>query len=137
MDRAASELEPTQRQRALQRANRVRSARAYIKRRIAAGELTAADAVLGHRWEIERMGIAELLISQRGWGRQRCRRFLTALAMSEIKTIGSMTERQRTATGAQLTGGQPARRTRSTLDDTTRPAPARHRGRGGLALRPG
>ena len=52
---------------ALERANRVRSARAKLKRRIADGELTAADAVLSHRWEIDRMPIGELLSSQRGW----------------------------------------------------------------------
>ena len=106
MDPVASGVDPTQRHRALQRANRVRSARAAVKRRVAAGELTAADAVLSHRWEIERMRIAELLISQRGWGRQRCQEFLTALAIAETKTIGSMTERQRIAAAAQLTGGQ-------------------------------
>jgi hypothetical protein len=112
MDLATSRVDPDQRQRALQRASRMRSARAQVKRRIAAGELAAAEAVLSPRWEIERMPIAEMLISQRGWGRQRCQQFLTALAIDEAKTIGSMTERQRIAAAAQLMRGQPARRTR-------------------------
>jgi hypothetical protein len=96
------------RQRALQRANRVRAARAEVKRRIAAGELTAAETILTHRWEIERMGIGELLVSQRGWGERRCQKFLSAIAIAEWKTIGSMTERQRIAAVAQLTPVKPS-----------------------------
>ncbi len=88
--------------RALERANRVRSARALVKRRIASGDLTAAQVVLNHRWEIERMPIAEVLISQRQWGSGRCHKFLLGLTMDESKTIGSMTERQRRAVAAQL-----------------------------------
>lgn len=88
---------------ALQRANRVRSARAKLKRRIASGELTAAEAVLRHRWEIDRMPIGELLSSQRGWGPRRCRQILIALAIDETKPLGSMTERQRLAAAARLT----------------------------------
>ena len=43
------------------------------------------------------MAIADLLMSQHRWGRTRCRRFLAAVPMSETKTIGSMTDRQRRA----------------------------------------
>jgi hypothetical protein len=102
MDHTASAVDRAQNLRALQRANRVRSARAAVKRRVAIGELTAAEAILSHRWEIERMPIAELLRSQPGWGARRCQRFLVVLAMDERKTIGSMTERQRIATAAHL-----------------------------------
>ena len=80
----------------------MRSARATLKRRIADGELTAADTVLSHRWEIDRMPIGELLSSQRGWGQRRCQQFLVALAIDETKTLGSMTERQRLAAAARL-----------------------------------
>jgi hypothetical protein len=89
--------------RALARANQVRSARALVKRRIASGNLTAAEVILSHRWEIERMPITEILISQRQWGRGRCHQFLLGLKMGENKQIGSMTERQRTAVAALLT----------------------------------
>lgn len=41
------------------------------------------------------MPIADLLASQRRWGTTRCRKFLAAIPMSETKTIGSMTDRQR------------------------------------------
>ena len=102
--------------RALQRANEVRLARAELKRRVAEGELTASEVVLDAPWEAESMAIADLLMSQRRWGRTRCRRFLATVPLSETKTIGSMTERQRRAVAAGLCGGeapQPARTTRA------------------------
>jgi hypothetical protein len=87
---------------ALQRANEVRLARAELKRRVAEGELTASEVVLDAPWEAESMAIADLLMSQRRWGRTRCRRFLASVPLSETKTIGSLTERQRRAVAAQL-----------------------------------
>jgi hypothetical protein len=95
----------TERVRALERANQVRSARAIMKRRIASGELTAAEVILTHRWEIDGMSIGEILLSQARWGSKRCREFLDGVAMRENKLIGSMTERQRTAVAALLIAG--------------------------------
>ena len=92
---------------ALARANRVRLARAELKRQVAEGELSVADVVLICPWEAESMAIADLLMSQHRWGRTRCRRFLGAIPMSETKTIGSMTERQRRALAARLGGETP------------------------------
>jgi len=80
---------------ALERANKVRLARAELKRRVAEGELPAADVILTAPWEAASMSVADLLMSQRRWGRTRARRFLAGIPMSETKTIGSMTERQR------------------------------------------
>ena len=87
---------------ALERANQVRSARATVKRRIASGDLTAGEVILSHRWEIEGMAIGEVLLSQAKWGSGRCREFLRAVMLRENKLIGSMTERQRTAVAALL-----------------------------------
>src|SRR5215208_5006281 len=101
MDATATAPAP-QHMRALARANRVRLARAELKRQVAEAELTVADVVLDCPWEAESMAIADLLMSQRRWGRTRCRRFLSALPMSETKTIGSMTERQRRELAAVL-----------------------------------
>jgi hypothetical protein len=89
---------------ALKQANRVRLARAELKRRVAEGEVSAAAVVLRCPWEAESMTIADLLTSQHRWGKTRCRRFLTGVPMLETKTIGSMTERQRHALAAQLAG---------------------------------
>ena len=46
---------------ALAQANRVRLARAELKRQVAEGEATVAEIVLGRPWETESMSIADLL----------------------------------------------------------------------------
>jgi hypothetical protein len=89
---------------ALAQANKVRLARAELKRQVADGELSVGDVVLACPWEAESMAIADLLMSQHRWGRTRCRRFLSAIPMNETKTIGSMTDRQRRALAARLGG---------------------------------
>jgi hypothetical protein len=81
--------------RALERANKVRLARAELKRRVATGELDVAEVILECPWEAHSMTVADLLISQRRWGESRCRKLLAHLQMSETKTVGSMTDRQR------------------------------------------
>ena len=91
-----------QHMRALELANRVRLARAELKRKVADGEVSAAEIVLDCPWEAESMAIADLLTSQHRWGKTRCRRFLASVPMSEKKTIGSMTERQRRTLAAML-----------------------------------
>lgn len=93
-----------QHMRALEQANRVRLARAELKRQVAEGAKTVADVVSDCPWEAESMTIADLLMSQHRWGRTRCRRFLASVPMTETKTIGSMTERQRTTLTARLNG---------------------------------
>ena len=89
---------------ALAQANKVRLARAELKRQVADGELSVADVVLQCPWEAGSMAIADLLMSQHRWGRTRCRRFLSSIPMNETKTIGSMTDRQRRALAARLGG---------------------------------
>ena len=89
---------------ALEHANKVRLARADLKRQIADGRRDVADVVLECPWEAESMSIADLLMSQHRWGRTRCRRFLASLPMSETKTVGTMTDRQRRALAAMLEG---------------------------------
>lgn len=81
--------------RALQRANEIRLARADLKRRVAIGDLDIAEVIINTPYEAQSMAIADLLMSQRRWGQTRCRKFLAQIPMSEKKTIGSLTERQR------------------------------------------
>ena len=83
--------------RALHRANEVRLARAELKRRVAEGEVTAGEVILEAPWEARSMAVADLLMSQRRWGHQRCRKVLGQVPVSETKTVGSLTERQRYA----------------------------------------
>jgi hypothetical protein len=88
--------------RALERANKVRLARAELKRGVAMGEIDVAEVILACPWEAQSMAVADLLTSQRRWGQTRVRKFLAAIPMSETKTIGSMTERQRRTLAAML-----------------------------------
>jgi hypothetical protein len=97
-----------QHMRALERANKVRLARAELKRRVAGGEIGVAEVILDCPWEANSMAITDLLMSQRRWGHTRCRKFLAQIPMSEQKTIGSMTERQRRTLAAMLTATAPA-----------------------------
>ncbi len=92
--------------RALERANKVRLARAELKRKIATGELSVAEVILECPWEAESMAVADLLTSQRRWGDNRARKFLALIPMSETKTVGSMTERQRRTLATMLGAGR-------------------------------
>jgi hypothetical protein len=87
---------------ALARANRVRLARAELKRSIARGDLDAADVIKDCPWETESMTLAELLTSQRRWGRTRARKFLLGLALNENKRLGTLTSRQRMLLSTEL-----------------------------------
>ncbi len=93
-----------QHMRALSQANRVRLARAELKRSIADGRTTVAEVVTNCPWEAASMSIGDLLMSQHRWGKTRCRRFLAPIPMSETKTVGSLTERQRRELSARLSG---------------------------------
>jgi len=102
MNAAATIAPAPQHLRALARANEVRLARAELKRQVADGEISAAHVILECPWEATSMSVAELLTSQRRWGSTRCRKLLQSIPMSENKTVGSMTARQRTALAAML-----------------------------------
>lgn len=88
--------------RALDKANRVRLARADLKRRVAAEEIDAAEVLLTRPWQAESMTVSELLMSQRRWGRTRARRLLLSQGVPENKRIETLTERQRRGLAAHL-----------------------------------
>jgi hypothetical protein len=91
-----------QRMRALERANRVRLARAELKRGIADGQIAVADVIMNSPWEAESMEIQELLMCQRRWGWTRARKVLAAIPVPENRTVGSLTDRQRRALASKL-----------------------------------
>lgn len=97
---------------ALGRANEIRVARAELKRRVAFGEIEVADVILQCPSEAHGMAVADLLCSQRRWGQIRCRKLLDALPlseklpMSETKTVGSLTDRQRQALATMLSSAE-------------------------------
>lgn len=105
MEAASSTIAPArmpQHMEALAHANRVRLARAALKRSIAAGEVETAGVVRSCPWEVETMTVGELLRSQRRWGRTRARKFLLSLALNENRQLGRLTERQRRLLAIEL-----------------------------------
>ncbi len=103
MNSTATAANDPQHMQALAQANRVRLARAELKRRIGSGDRSAIEVIIDCPWEAETMPVATVLMSQRRWGRARCRKFLASIPMSENKHVGSMTERQRGTFAALLT----------------------------------
>ena len=57
------------------------------------------------------MTIAELLVSQRGWGPSRSSKMLRSVSLSEKKTLGSLTQRQRVMLAAVLSSRENQERT--------------------------
>ena len=96
--------------RALEHANRVRLARAALKRSVQAGNLRAEQIVRTCPWEAETMSVSELLRSQSRWGRTRTRKFLMPLALNENRQLGRLTQRQREALAGALEAKQSVRR---------------------------
>jgi hypothetical protein len=102
---AASTLAPAampQHMEALAHANRVRLARAALKRAVATGDVDVAEIVRDCPWEVETMTVGELLRSQRRWGRTRARKFLFSLALNENRELGRFTQRQRAVLATEL-----------------------------------
>jgi hypothetical protein len=95
-DTATVEAAP-QHLRALQYANRVRLARAGLKRSIADQQTSVVEVIVCCPWQAESMSISDLLMSQKRWGRARCRRLLVSLGIPENKPLGTFTQRQRDA----------------------------------------
>lgn len=110
MTQTALKTSEPQRLRALERANEIRLARAAIKRRIALGEVSAAEVILECPEAADTWPVGELLMSQRRWGAMRCRKFLARNQITETKPIGSLTDRQRHLLARALRESAPAGR---------------------------
>jgi hypothetical protein len=102
MGRTASSRQALQQSVALERAHTVRRERSRLKRRIARGELAVHQVLLACPSHATTMPVGDLLMSQRWWGRERSRRLLVSIGVSERKPVGTLTERQRTAMAALL-----------------------------------
>lgn len=102
MPAAATVVAAPQHMEALAHANRVRLARASLKRAILAGQADVVEVIRTCPWEVETMTVGELLRSQRRWGRARARKFLSSLALNENRQLGRLTERQRGVLAGEL-----------------------------------
>jgi len=110
MSAASTVVSAPQHMQALAHANRVRLARASLKRSIGSNQMDVTEVVRNCPWEVETMTIGELLRSQRRWGRTRVRKFLSSLALNENRELGRLTERQRNVLAAELAAKQIRRR---------------------------
>jgi hypothetical protein len=110
MSAASTVVSAPQHMQALAHANRVRLARASLKRAIGANMMDVTEVVRTCPWEVETMTIGELLRSQRRWGRTRVRKFLSSLALNENRELGRLTDRQRSVLAAELAAKQIRRR---------------------------
>ena len=91
-----------QRLRALERANKIRLARAELKRQIADGDVSVAEVLMNVPPHASSWAVWDLLMSQRRWGASKCRKFLFKNQITETKPVGALTERQRRVLAAQL-----------------------------------
>jgi hypothetical protein len=124
-DTATVDAAPPQHLQALEHANRVRLARAELKRKVATQQTSVVEVIINCPWQAESMSISDLLISQRRWGRARCRRLLVSLGIPENKQIGTFTERQRTALAAMLSARMVPSRPETTPSEIPTNTPSR------------
>jgi hypothetical protein len=87
---------------ALQLANDARSGRAELKRQIAAGVVSVTDVLIDPPPVAAGISVGALLVSQRGWGRIKSRRFLSSNDVSETRKLGELSQRQRELLAADL-----------------------------------
>ncbi|CAN5774061.1 hypothetical protein BH23ACT11_BH23ACT11_03400 [soil metagenome] len=95
MLRQAPQRTAQERRSALEEANRVRFARAGVKRDLKAGELDIYDLLMDPSEELKGAKIEEMLLSMRGMGRIKVKRVMRDAGISSAKTLVGLTHGQR------------------------------------------
>ena len=93
---AAPERSLTQRMDALQRANEIRSRRAQLKRDLKAGRQSIHALLLDPPEYLETAKVFDMLLAVPKYGRVKANKVLTSCRISPSKTIGGLSQRQRT-----------------------------------------
>jgi hypothetical protein len=93
---AAPERSLVQRMDALQRANDIRIRRAQLKRDLKAGRQTIDDLLLDPPHFTETAKVFDLLLAVPKYGRVKVNKVLAQCRISPSKTIGGLSQRQRT-----------------------------------------
>lgn len=91
-----------QRMDALGNANIIRTYRANIKREIKATRVSFIDLLVNPPEEIKTMKVFDLLLSMPKYGRVKANKLLQTCRISPSKTIGGMSDRQRTEMVAMI-----------------------------------
>lgn len=84
-----------QRMAALRRANEVRVARGHLKRALKAGDLRAAEVLCWPPAYAETMHVFDVLLALPKFGRVKAARLLNQCRISQSKTVGGLSDRQR------------------------------------------
>lgn len=93
---AAPERSLVQRMEALQRANDIRSRRAQLKRDLKAGRQLIHELLLDPPEYLETAKVFDLLLAVPKYGRVKVNKILSTCRISPSKTIGGLSQRQRT-----------------------------------------
>jgi hypothetical protein len=89
-----------QRMDALRRANEIRVRRAQLKKDLKAGSVSVEDILSNPPSYVETAKVMDILMAVPKFGRVKAARFLNQCRVSQSKTVGGLSERQR----AELVG---------------------------------
>ena len=93
---AAPERSLVQRMDALQRANEIRTKRAQLKRDLKGGRVSIHELLLRPPEYLETAKVFDMLLAVPKYGRVKVNKVLGSCRISPSKTIGGLSERQRT-----------------------------------------
>ncbi|MEO8091354.1 MAG: integration host factor, actinobacterial type [bacterium] len=93
---AVPERTGAQRMRALGKANEIRSARAQLKRDLKAGKTKIEKLLLDPPEYVLSAKVFDMILAVPKYGRVKANKILTQCRISPSKTIGGLSERQRT-----------------------------------------
>jgi hypothetical protein len=80
---------------ALRRANEIRVRRAQLKKDLKAGRADIEDVLLAPPAFVETAKVIDILMAVPKFGRVKAARFLNQCRISQSKTVGGLSERQR------------------------------------------
>ena len=92
---SAPERSLLQRMDALARANEIRTQRAQLKRDLKAGRLSIHSLLLNPQEYVETAKVFDMLLAVPKYGRVKVNKILASCRISPSKTIGGLSERQR------------------------------------------
>jgi hypothetical protein len=81
---------------ALERANKIRTARAQLKRDLKAGKVSIHKLLMEPPAYLETAKVFDMLLAVPKYGRVKANKVLVQCRISPSKTIGGLSERQRT-----------------------------------------
>jgi hypothetical protein len=85
-----------QRQEALERANEIRTYRAQLKRDLKAGRKSIHDLLLDPPEMLETAKVFDIILATPKYGRVKVNKILVNCRISPSKTVGGLSQRQRT-----------------------------------------